>query len=162
MNRQRGFTLIELIITVAIVVILLTVGVPSFQEMMRSNRAATHANEFLTALNFARSEAVKRGRNVSLCPSTDQATCTGGTNWAAGWIVFFVNDDGDDEVLRVWEALSGNPTFTGPPTLGYQPTGERVTGTEDPFNYALATHSQCVRINAVGRPHIEKDAASCP
>jgi type IV fimbrial biogenesis protein FimT len=165
MNRQRGFTLIELIITVVIVVILLTVGVPSFQEMMRNNRAATQANEFLTALNFARSEAVKRGRNVSLCPSTDQASCSG-TDWSGGWIAF-VNPNGDatvdtgEVILRVWEALSGNPTFTGPSAMGYQPTGQPVGGATQ-FDYALGTHTQCVLINAVGRPHVEKDDASCP
>ena len=164
MNRQRGFTLIELMITLAIAAILLTVGVPSFQEMMRNNRAATQANEILTALNFARSEAVKRGQNVLLCPSTNQTTCSG-ENWAVGWLVFAdLNNNGTanaGEVLRVWEPLSGTPTFTGPATMGYRPTGERIAGT-DPLNYQLYTRQFLVCISPVGRPSIEKDETLCP
>jgi type IV fimbrial biogenesis protein FimT len=152
-------------ITLAIAAIVLTVGVPSFQEMMRNNRAATHANEILTGLNFARSEAVKRGVIVSLCPSTDQASCSG-TNWATGWIVF-VNPNGDatvdagEVVLRVWEPLSGNPTFTGPNAMGYRLTGERVAGTA-PLDYELDTRQFLVCVSPVGRPSIEKDVSVCP
>jgi type IV fimbrial biogenesis protein FimT len=119
----------------------------------------------LTALNFARSEAVKRGAIVSLCPSADQASC-GGTDWSGGWIAF-VNPNGDatvdagEVILRVWEALSGTPTFTGPEVIGYRPTGQPEGG-ETQFDYALGTHTHCVLINAVGRPHIEKDATLCP
>ena len=161
MNRPLGFTLIELIVTVALAAILLTIGVPSFQEMMRNNRAATHANEILTGLNFARSEAGKRGRDVSICP----ATGCGETNWSEGWIVFAdLNNNGAadaGEILRVWEALSGNPTFTGPATMGYQPTGEGVAGAAS-FAYTLDTRNYLVCVNPVGRPSIEKDATVCP
>ena len=166
MNRQRGFTLIELIITLAIAVIVMAIGVPSFQEMMRNNRAATHANEILTGLNFARSEAVKRGVIVSLCPSADQASCSGADDWAGGWIAF-VNPNGDatvdagEVVLRVWEPLSGNPTFTGPNAMGYRPTGERVAGTA-PLDYELDPRQFLVCISPVGRPSIEKDETECP
>jgi type IV fimbrial biogenesis protein FimT len=165
MNRPLGFTLIELIVTVALAAILLTIGVPSFQEMMRNNRAATHTNEMLTALNFARSEAVKRGRDVLLCPSTDPANWCVGTDWSGGWIVFAdLNNNGAadaGEILRVWEALSGNPTFTGPATMGYQPTGEGVAGAAS-FAYTLDTRNYLVCVNPVGRPSIEKDATVCP
>ena len=165
MRTNTGFTLIELIITMVIAVIVMTIGVPSFQEMMRNNRAATHANEMLTGLNFSRSEALKRGRNVLLCPSTNQLSCSGGTDWSVGWIVFVdLNNNGTadaGEVLRVWEALSGNPTFTGPVTMGYQPTGERVAGAA-PFAYTLDTRNFLVCVSPVGRPSIEKDATICP
>ena len=165
MNRQLGFTLIELMITLAIAAIVMTIGVPSFQEMMRNNRAATHANEMLTGLNFARSEAAKRGVIVSLCPSADQASCAG-TDWAGGWIAF-VNPNGDatvdagEQILRVWEPLSGNPTFTGPTTLSYRPTGGLVAAVT-PFTYVLGPRNHLVCINPVGRPSIEKDATVCP
>jgi len=165
MNRKRGFTLIELMVTLAVAAILLTVGVPAFQEMLRNNRAATHANEFLTALNFTRSEAIKRGRNISLCPSSNQTAC-GGANWAVGWIAFVDADndgvvDAGEELLRAWGALSGNPSFTGPTILVYRPAGELAAGTAQ-LDYALGTHDHCVQINSVGRPRIEKDTAQCP
>lgn len=168
MNRQFGFTLIELIVTMALAVIVLTIGVPSFQDMLRTNRAATQTNEFTSAITLARSEAAKRNRNVVLCPSTDQASCTGGTDWAAGWIAFVdLNDndtlDGTDVLLRVWEKLSGNPTYTGPATLTYRPSGEpKGTGTAQQFSYTLDSQNYAICINPVGRSNILKDVTTCP
>jgi type IV fimbrial biogenesis protein FimT len=168
MNRQLGFTLTELIVTVAIAAILLTVGVPSFQSMIRNNRAATHMNEMISALNLARSEAAKLGRRVSLCPSTDQASCTGGTNWNSGWIVFTDTSTNDSTVtvgmvLRVGEALTGAPTLTGPTSVRYRFTGGTLPdGTSVQFNYALDTVTQLVCVSPVGRPRVEKVATSCP
>ena len=166
MNRQDGITLIELMIALAIAAIILAVGVPSFQSMMRSNRAATQANEFTSAINLARSEAAKRGRNTVLCPSTDQASCTGGTDWAAGWLLFIDNDgnaaiNGTDSVYRVWGKLPGNPTLTGPATLSYRPTGD-VSGGATGFGYSVDEKNQAICINAVGRSHVEKDTTTCP
>ncbi|MCB1919947.1 MAG: GspH/FimT family pseudopilin [Candidatus Competibacteraceae bacterium] len=180
MYRQPGFTLIELIITLAIAAIVLTIGVPSFQEMMRNNRAATHANEFMNALNLARSEAVKRGQGVSLCPSTDQATCTGGGDWKDGWIVFidadangngiqdeFATDsngavDNGEFLLRVYEPLAGSPVFNGPSSIRYLATGSITPTATQQISYTLNTINQAVCISPVGRPHIEKDSTICP
>lgn len=166
MNRKRGFTLIELVITVALAAILLTIGVPSFQQMIRNNRAATHANEFMSALNLARSEAVKRSVRVSLCPSTNQVACTGGTDWSDGWIVFVdtAATDADapvvGEVLRVGEALSGNPTFTGPTNIRYRPAGDVIA--QGQFGYGLGTNNHLVCVSPVGRPRIDKEHTACP
>lgn len=168
MNRQAGFTLTELIVTVAVAAILLTVGIPSFQDMFRRNRAAAHTNEVISALNLARSEAAKRGVRVSLCPSTDQATCSGGTNWNSGWIVFTDTSTNDSTVtvgtvLRVGEALTGAPTLTGPTSVRYQFTGNTLpAGTSVQFDYTLDTITQRVCISPVGRPSVEKVATSCP
>ena len=172
MNRQPGFTLIELIVTVAVAAILLTVGIPSFQQMMRNNRAAAHMNEMISALNLARSEAAKRGVRVSLCPSTDQATCIDGTNWNNGWIVFTDTSANDSTVtvgtvLRVGEALTGAPTLTGPTSVRYRFTGDILndpssTSDKAEFIYTLDTITQRVCISPVGRPRVEKVATSCP
>ncbi|MDS4058866.1 MAG: GspH/FimT family pseudopilin [Candidatus Contendobacter sp.] len=165
MNKQRGFTLAELIVTVAIAAILLAVGVPSFQETMRKNRTAAHMNEMITALNLARGEAAKRGQRVSLCPSTDGTSCTGGTDWNNGWIVF-TDTSADDNtvtvgtVLRVGEALTGAPTFTGPTNFRYRFTGDAIAAGE--FVYTLNAITQRVCVSMVGRPSVEKVANSCP
>ena len=162
-DQQDGFTLIELMIALVIAAIVLAVGVPSFQGMMRTNRTAAQANEFGSALSLARSEAAKRGRNMVLCPSTDQASCTGGTNWASGWLLYVDNNgngaiDGADTVFRVWGKLSGNPTFSGPNQLAYRPTGDIVGGTTQ-FAYTVDEKQLCIRVNAVGRSHIDKEAS---
>lgn len=94
MKKHNGFTLIELMIVVALVAILAAVGVPSFREFIQNNRLATQANTFLTALKLARSEAVKRGVNVVVCASNDQTQCAG--TWNNGWILF-VDGNGDND-----------------------------------------------------------------
>lgn len=108
-SHQKGFTLIELMITLFVLAIILGIAVPSFTDQIRNTRSLTFGEEFATALNYARSEAVKRGRPVTLCPSNDaQTDCD--DDWTQGWLV--VLDDSDPannsvtvgEVLRIWDA----------------------------------------------------------
>ena len=66
MKVCRGFTLIELMVTIAVVAILTTVAVPGFRDLIRNNRVTTQTNEVVSALNFARTEAIKRGRSVTV------------------------------------------------------------------------------------------------
>jgi type IV fimbrial biogenesis protein FimT len=84
---SRGFTLVELLVTIAVAGVLLAIAVPNFAELMRNNRSEASANELVAALNVARVEAVKRGKRVSLCPSANGTSCSG-TAWQSGWIVF--------------------------------------------------------------------------
>ncbi len=163
MNRQCGFTLIELMITLAIVAIVLAIGVPSFQGMMRNNRAAAHMNEFTSALNLARSEAVKRGVNVGIVPNT------GG--WAQGWTVFVDTDgsgslNGAEVTLRVYDRLEGNPTMTGAASIFYLPSGAIAGGGTQQISYVLDSADPATRrlicVNPVGRPSIDKEHTACP
>lgn len=79
-------TLIELLVAMAVAIILMTMAVPSFRTTILNNQMATQSNEFLTALRLARSEAIKRGRPVTICHSANGASCDG--DWEDGWIVF--------------------------------------------------------------------------
>jgi type IV fimbrial biogenesis protein FimT len=112
---SAGFTLVEFLVTVVVIGLVLTIAVPSFNEVIRSNRLSGQYNDFLTALSLTRSEAVKRGQIVTLCASANQASCSNNNSWETGWIVFTdrdgdrVVDGGTDEILRVAGALgSGN------------------------------------------------------
>ncbi|NZA26299.1 GspH/FimT family pseudopilin [Luteimonas sp. SJ-92] len=102
--RQRGFTLVELMVTVAIVAILLAVGLPSFQGSMRSNRVATATNELVAALSLARSEALRSPGGAFVCTTEDGVDCGGG--WADGWMVVLDYDGNElpgganDRVMR--------------------------------------------------------------
>ena len=117
--RNRGFTLPELIITVVIGSILAAVAVPAFQDFIRDNRIVTQTNEFITDLYFARTEAVKRNRRVTICKSANplaaEPVCnlSADLNWSIGWVVFVDSTPNgqrtnDETVLRVHEALDGN------------------------------------------------------
>jgi prepilin-type N-terminal cleavage/methylation domain-containing protein len=85
--RQGGFTVTELMVVVAIVAILLSLGMPSFRYLTNAYRMSAEVNGLLGDLQYARSEAIREGQAVTACVSADGTSCTGGANWASGWIV---------------------------------------------------------------------------
>lgn len=103
-------TLIELVMVVAIVSILSLLGAPALGTMIAKNRLATAMSSFVTDMQFARSEASKRGVSVGICASTDGAGCAASDNWSTGRIVF-VDADRNSEftsgetILRKTEKL---------------------------------------------------------
>jgi type IV fimbrial biogenesis protein FimT len=88
-RMQHGTTLVELLTVVSIVGILLAIGVPSYKYVTTANRVSAEVNALLADMQFARSEAVKEGQMVTVCPSAGQAQCdANSTTWQNGWIVF--------------------------------------------------------------------------
>jgi len=134
--------------------ILMAVGVPSFKYVTNSNRVSSEVNSLLGDMMYARAEAIKEGINVSVCPSTDGATCfpVNSTAWQNGWIVFTdVNANGtveatppnNDTVLRVQKAFGGTDTFTSDTATLYYVTFNRggfATGlTANGVNFVIRT-----------------------
>jgi type IV fimbrial biogenesis protein FimT len=114
--RSAGFTLLELVITMSIAAILLTIAVPSFRHVTNSNRIAGEVNGLLGDLQFARAEAIKEGRTVTVCVSTDGQSCANSTTWQSGWIVFSDPTDvgvvdPSETILRWQKTFSSSDTF---------------------------------------------------
>jgi len=116
-SGARGFTLIELMFTVALAAILTTLAAPSLTKLFKTNRVQTEASSFVGDLILARTEAVKRGQNVSACVSSDGATCLTTNTWQSGWIVFAdsaaacTGTSSTSPAIRVRKAFTGSDTF---------------------------------------------------
>lgn len=92
-NQQLGFTLIELMVAIAILAIVLGVGIPSYRDLIVNNRMAGEINDFVGSLRITRSEAIKRGVPVRMCASDDGQDCANSGPWSNGWIIFEVRPD---------------------------------------------------------------------
>ncbi|MEQ8661335.1 MAG: GspH/FimT family pseudopilin [Gammaproteobacteria bacterium] len=122
-HRQSGFTIVELMVGLAVAMIVLGMGVPNFRSLIQNNATATEVNYLATALHLARSEAVGRGVEVMLAPLT-------AGNWSNGWVVGIDSDNDNvfpesgEPVLRSFPAVE-QISFSGAPArVEFRPTGE--------------------------------------
>ncbi len=116
LSGQKGFTLIEMMMTISIMGIIMAIGWPAFQEFINSSRRSTTMNEFTASYHHAKSEAIKRNANVTICRSANGAVCGG--EWENGWIVFLDVDGGGsvgagDVIIQRRPALVNGLTLRG-------------------------------------------------
>ncbi|WP_284691689.1 GspH/FimT family pseudopilin [Deefgea salmonis] len=113
--KQVGFSLIEMMIVVALLAIIASIAAPNLQTFMKNGQLTGASEELINSLGLAKSEAIKRGISITICnsgnPSADAPTCKTGTpDWRTGWIIFVDTNgdklkDTDEEVLRVTQAI---------------------------------------------------------
>ena len=177
--RQSGFTLIEMLIVVAIAAILLALAAPNFREMLVKRSVQAAAETLASDMRFARSEALKRSTRTVVCRSTDGANCstTAGGSWSDGWIVFVDSDvDGTvsagDDLIRVQQVLPNISSMTSITpsntlsTYGYDPTGvARGAGSNfvvTPTGTVRTGSTRLICISIQGRPSVRvQGAAAC-
>ena len=98
-SKPSGFSLYELLMTVTIVALVLTLGIPSFGSILANHRLKVEVDAVFHAVHLARKSSIVRRRAVTLCPSIDGRNCEPGFDWSIGWIMF-VNTDRDRPVAR--------------------------------------------------------------
>ena len=176
---ECGLSLIELMLALAVLAIVLSLGVPSMQGLVDGTRLRAQAHRLVTAINLARSEAILRNQPVSLCPSamasTGTARCSG--DYAGGWIVFSnvdrdrVVDDEADNIIRVFESIPRGYTLTN--RAGTRSASELITYLPDGSSRRNRTLLICppsgsivqpwsIVLNRVGRARVSKGEGTCP
>ena len=149
-RRVAGFTMTELLVTIALAAILTTVAVPSFNGLIANQRAKTYASELFATLVRTRSEAISRNASITLSPKT------GG--WSTGWQIF----DPAGNLLEDRAAAAG-VTIAGPAGVTYRPSGRLQAGAAPTFlittTSGSTTNYQCVSVDLSGRPNMQ--AAAC-
>lgn len=150
-RSQKGFTLIELMVTVTILSIVLSVAVPSFTSffnMVKDNRVMS---DLRTAMSVARSEAIKSGSVVSVCAANSGATACAASNktaWESGWLV----SDSAGVVLKVWADVPADYSITGVDLVEFKASGETEAGTSQNFQITSPNNeSFCLTVGPVGQ-----------
>ncbi|MDN3517459.1 GspH/FimT family pseudopilin [Aquisalimonas lutea] len=166
MQKERAFTLIELMITIALAVIVATVAVPSFRSTIDSSRISTATNDLIVGLSAARSEALSRGRPVSL--TTRTASCSQGRqDWQCGWRVV---DTGDSSTIRQQDPAEPSVEIANAPgQVVYNPSGMLDGNSDEQFRIFIGSSAdprreRYIEISRTGRVRScnpERDA-NCP
>ena len=164
--RARGFTLLELLITIAVAAILLAIAIPSYRSVVQRNAMAATVNDLVGALNYARSEAVTRGQDVVICSSNNQLNCNAGEDWSTGWVVYAALDPSEaspvptaDNRLRVHGPVGADFNVTaGSDSLNFNSSGFAMSG--DTFTAEASDAGQVteVRVAVTGRVEIVRRA----
>lgn len=177
--RSHGFTLVELMVALAIAVILITIGLPSFSEMIASNRVTSQTNDLVSALNTARYEAIRRGAPV--CVKRVSGTAQ---NWAGGWRVFVDSKSNrtvasasycstEGTLIQTHDALTGGNTLTADasldPAVRFNAMGVAVdrndVGISGTFSLcrsdANSSKSKSISLSTTGMVSISSTAPTC-
>lgn len=164
---MRGFTLPELLITLALLAIVLSQLTPDLSTIFQQNQTYAAATEFSRALQLARNESIKRNRKVTLCKSNDGNSCDTSIQWESGWIIF-ENSDGDgrvdasDIVFQIHEPFPAGITLRGignfKNRVTYKPTGDSTSFSRLVLcSNSQLEGSQVIYINSTGRIRIAED-----
>ncbi|OFJ42868.1 general secretion pathway protein GspH [Pseudomonas koreensis] len=146
--RTKGFTLVELMVAIAVFLILITLAVPAFTRTIQSSRADTEVGDLQRAINFARLEAINRGVTTRLRPTA------GGSVWT-GELAVYDSTGNPANVLRVVPAMSSGATLTlpsGVTALDFNNLGGLAApSTAVVIGYTLGTQSRTLNVCLNGR-----------
>lgn len=156
-KKQAGLTLVELVTVLMIIAIVSSFAYPSFQQMLANNRVTATTNSMLGLLQLARSEAMTQGRTVTVCPSTDQSTCTANSTWSNGIVALRTGSNTPVRVLPnisngvSISASSGSNTVS---TLTFNANGTISAATSFAICNSGASVARQININLLGHAAI--------
>lgn len=174
-SSEEGFSLIEMLVAVALAAILTSLAAPSVAQFAASLQLSSASNNLMASLFLARSEAIKRNGRVVLCKTSDGVNCAASGGWEQGWIVFHdANNNAlreeTEQIIQQQMALSGSLRLTGNATVASYVSfvstgGTRLTG----GGFQAGTLTLCrasaasvdgrqIILNAAGRPRVQKAA----
>lgn len=172
MQKDDGFTLIELMLAIALVGILLATAVPALDDFTNNSRQTGAINDFVSAMHLARNTAITTNSRVTMCPSAAGANCEL-AGWDSGWIVFGdansnANLDAGETIVTASSRVDGLSIQSGefPQFLMYRPNGRAmtvaVTGNSGEFSVCDnrgAEHAKVILVDLSGRPRLSKYSA---
>jgi type IV fimbrial biogenesis protein FimT len=173
MRRDSGFTLIELMIAVALVAILLATAVPALDDFTNDARQTGAINDFISSIHIARNTAITTNSRVTMCASASGANCEA-ASWDSGWIVFAdLNSNGSldagETIASASAAVDGLNIQSGefPAALMYRPNGRAMTnaltGNSGEFtvcDFRGAEHAKVILVELSGRPRMSETKAN--
>ena len=169
--KAQGFTLVELMIVLAIAAVLMALAAPSFNRIIQENSTRTQASRVVTSMNAARSSAVKNNTPVSVCENSSsiQDQCTASpSNSLSGWLVFTdINEDQDvdtdDIIVQVYDGLPSSYYVKDFTSLTYFPDGTTSLGSDETILICPPDREEkyawSISITTVGRPTMTRPAA---
>jgi type IV fimbrial biogenesis protein FimT len=160
----QGFSLIELMVVLVIVAVIAVIAVPSYSVLTQRTRLKSYSNEVVASVYLARSEAIKRSAAMTLCVSSDGASCTGG-GWEQGWVVM----DPNDTVIKYQQSLASGIKLFELSSVTSVAFGPRGVVDPAPLQLKLCRQTpsagveeKLITVTVTGRPRIQTTTTGCP
>ncbi|MXR68097.1 prepilin-type N-terminal cleavage/methylation domain-containing protein [Shewanella sp. JBTF-M18] len=161
-KNKNGFTLVELMVTIVVAGIILTIGLPSLISAYESVRVNRSIERIHNLMSFARNQAISYGTTVNVCPFASTTSCGTGTDWKGGIRVYITDAGGTDKELRAIDNFNSKDSVKGSgPLITFSADGLSSSGSIIYCPNGKASDSQSVTISSSGLISYGADGNSC-